>query len=115
VSNAMLDNILLTGEVLHQKWIRFADLVGVPKDEQLNLSDGWLAQFKTRNGLKVDCPGTRPGQGHPYFARPWPLEGQHQLALTQPRASPGPTQPHPLKKIISQLINFSKIFSHLLI
>lgn len=58
VSKAMLDNILLTGEVLHQKWSRFADMVGVPKDECLNLSDGWLAQFKTRNGLKeFKCHG----------------------------------------------------------
>jgi Tc5 transposase DNA-binding domain len=52
VSNAMTDNILLTGEVLRQKWTRFADLVGVPMDERLNLSDGWLARFKVRNGLK---------------------------------------------------------------
>jgi len=48
----MSDNLLLTGEVLHQKWTRFADLAGIPKDEHLNLSDGWLARFKLRNGLK---------------------------------------------------------------
>lgn len=52
VSKAMSDNLLLTGEVLRQKWTRFADLVGIPKDERLNLSDGWLARFKARNGLK---------------------------------------------------------------
>ena len=52
VSKAMSDNLLLTGEVLRQKWTRFADLAGVPTDECLNLSDGWLARFKTRNGLK---------------------------------------------------------------
>jgi hypothetical protein len=40
VSMAMADNLLLTGEVLHQKWKKFADLVGVPEDEQLNLSKG---------------------------------------------------------------------------
>ena len=58
VSKAMSDNILLTGEVLRQKWTRFADLVGVPKDEHLNLSDGWLAQFKAQNGLKeFKCHG----------------------------------------------------------
>jgi hypothetical protein len=28
----MDDGILLTGEVIHQKWNRFADLVGVPED-----------------------------------------------------------------------------------
>ena len=52
VSNAMINKILLTGEVLRQKWSRFADLVGIPEDERLTLSNGWLAQFKARNGLK---------------------------------------------------------------
>ena len=52
VSKAMVDNILLTGEVLRQKWKSFADLAGVPDDERLNLSDGWLSRFKERNGLK---------------------------------------------------------------
>jgi hypothetical protein len=52
VSKAMADNLLLTGEVLRQKWAKFADLVGIPHDERLNLSDGWLARFKARNGLK---------------------------------------------------------------
>jgi len=52
VSQAMNDGILLTGEVLRQKWNRFADLVGIPTDERLHLSNGWLARFKDRNGLK---------------------------------------------------------------
>ena len=52
VSKAMADNILLTGEVLRQKWKLFADLAGVPDDECLNLSDGWLSRFKEWNGLK---------------------------------------------------------------
>ena len=52
ISKAMADKILLTGEVLRQKWIRFADLVGVPEDERLNLSEGWLTRYKTRTGLK---------------------------------------------------------------
>ena len=26
--------------------------MGIPHDERLNLSDGWLARFKARNGLK---------------------------------------------------------------
>jgi hypothetical protein len=52
VLKAMNDGILLTGEVLCQKWNQFADLVGVPKEERLNLSNGWLARFKDRNGLK---------------------------------------------------------------
>jgi len=52
VSQAMGDGILLTGEVLHQKWLQFADLAGVPTDERLCLSNGWLARYKARNGLK---------------------------------------------------------------
>ncbi|KAF9220757.1 hypothetical protein BS17DRAFT_847647, partial [Gyrodon lividus] len=58
VSKAMADRILLTGMVLHQKWIKFADLASVPKDKQLNLSEGWLTQYKTRTGLKeMRCHG----------------------------------------------------------
>ena len=52
VSKAMNDDILLTGEVLRQKWVAFANLVGIPEDERLKLSDGWLTRFKERNGLK---------------------------------------------------------------
>lgn len=52
VSKVMADGILLTGAVLCQKWRRFADLVGVPGDEWLNLSEDWLTWYKTRTGLK---------------------------------------------------------------
>jgi hypothetical protein len=52
ITKAMADKILLTGEVLRQKWNKFADLAGVPEDERLNLSEGWLTRYKTRNGLK---------------------------------------------------------------
>ena len=52
VSKAMADEILLTGEILRQKWNKFADLDGVPEDERLKLSNGWLARFKERNGLR---------------------------------------------------------------
>lgn len=52
VSKAMADGILLTGEVLRQKWNTFADLAGVLVDERLKLSNGWLMRFKERNGLK---------------------------------------------------------------
>jgi len=51
VSKAMNDRVLLTGEVLRQKWNTFADLVGIPGDERLKLSDGWLTRFKERHGL----------------------------------------------------------------
>ena len=52
VSKAMADKLLLTGKVLCQKWKVFANLAGVPDDERLNLSEGWLSSFKTSNGLK---------------------------------------------------------------
>ncbi len=52
VSKAMGDGILLTGEVLRQKWNKFADLAGIPEDERLKLSNGWLDTFKGRVGLK---------------------------------------------------------------
>ena len=42
----------LTGEVLWQKWTNFADLMGIPMDERLQLSEGWLTRFKQRHGLK---------------------------------------------------------------
>jgi hypothetical protein len=44
--------ILVTGEVLHQKWTAFSDLVGIPKEDRLKLSEGWLRKFKIRNGLR---------------------------------------------------------------
>ena len=52
VSKAMGDGILITGEVLHQKWNAFADLVGVHEEDRLKLINGWLGSYKERNGLK---------------------------------------------------------------
>jgi hypothetical protein len=52
VARAMESGIDLTGEVLRQKWTGFADLAGIPEDERLHLSDGWLARFKARHNLK---------------------------------------------------------------
>jgi hypothetical protein len=52
VSKAMTDGILLTGEVLRQKWQQFADLACIPNDERLSLSDGWLSRYKSRTKLK---------------------------------------------------------------
>jgi hypothetical protein len=52
VSKAMSDGIILTGEVLRQKWTKFANLAGISEDERLKLSNGWLGRFKERNGLK---------------------------------------------------------------
>ena len=52
VTKAMANNLLITGEVLRQKWKTFADLAGIPDDERLSLSEGWLSHYKTRTGLK---------------------------------------------------------------
>ncbi len=46
VVKAMENGIDLTGEVLRQKWMTFANFAGIPKDECLHLSNGWLARFK---------------------------------------------------------------------
>ncbi|EIN11808.1 DDE-domain-containing protein [Punctularia strigosozonata HHB-11173 SS5] len=48
----MRNGVLLTGEVLRQKWTHFADMVGIPEDDRLTLSEGWLTAFKKRCGLK---------------------------------------------------------------
>ena len=52
VSKAMGDKLLLNGEVLRQKWKQFADMVRIPEDERLHLSEGWLTWYKERVGLK---------------------------------------------------------------
>jgi hypothetical protein len=52
VTKAMSDDIQLNGEILRQKWNRFANMKGVPEDERLTLSDGWLTALKRRCGLQ---------------------------------------------------------------
>ena len=52
VVKAMRDGICVTGEVLRQKWHKFADLKNIPQDERLTLSEGWLTAFKRQCGLK---------------------------------------------------------------
>ena len=42
----------LCHKVLRQKWHKFADLEGIPQDERLTLSEGWLTSFKWQCGLK---------------------------------------------------------------
>jgi len=46
VAKAMADGIHVTGEVLQQKWHKFADLENILQDERLTLSEGWLTAFK---------------------------------------------------------------------
>ncbi|THU89163.1 DDE-domain-containing protein [Dendrothele bispora CBS 962.96] len=52
VTRALKHGVQLTGEVLRVKWRAFAELAGVPKDEWLNLSEGWCTRYKGRNGLR---------------------------------------------------------------
>jgi hypothetical protein len=51
VTKAMDDGILLTGEILRQKWTTFADRLHIPADERIKLSNGWLDKFKAHLGL----------------------------------------------------------------
>jgi Tc5 transposase DNA-binding domain len=58
VAKAMSEGVKVMGEVLRQKWIWFADLVGVPENEQLKVSKGWLTAFKKCCVLKeFKCHG----------------------------------------------------------
>jgi hypothetical protein len=52
IAKAMRDRVHLSGEIIREKWTRFADLVGIPTDERLMLSNGWLDSLKKRCGLK---------------------------------------------------------------
>jgi hypothetical protein len=52
VKTALQQKVTLTGELLRQKWAVFADAANVPVEDRLNLSNGWLARFKIRLGLK---------------------------------------------------------------
>ncbi|KAG6872986.1 hypothetical protein C0992_009213 [Termitomyces sp. T32_za158] len=51
-AEAMADGVLLMGRVLRAKWSQFADLVAIPDDDRLDLSEGWLTRFKERCNLK---------------------------------------------------------------
>lgn len=84
VSKAMADGILLTGEVLRQKWRKFADLAGIPEDEWLNLSEGWLGRYtgKARIGLKqMKCHGEAASAA----AETVEMERQHMQELLKKR------------------------------
>ena len=52
IEMACEDGLILTGELLCQKWRSFADLAEVPPDDRLVLSEGWLTRLKQRKGLK---------------------------------------------------------------
>ena len=52
VKTALQKKVMLTGELLRQKWMVFADAANVPVEDRLTLSNGWLARFKGRVGIK---------------------------------------------------------------
>ncbi|KAJ3558078.1 hypothetical protein NP233_g11580 [Leucocoprinus birnbaumii] len=43
---------VLTGDLIRRQWEKFADLAGIPEEDRLKLSKGWLSCFKKRNGLR---------------------------------------------------------------
>ncbi len=52
VTKALEDNLCLNAEIIRQKWRSFTKLDGVPEEEWLLLSEGWLTSFKMSMGLK---------------------------------------------------------------
>lgn len=51
IAQAMNDGIIITGDTLKMKYREFEKLAGVPNDERLTLSGGWLDSTKKQNGL----------------------------------------------------------------
>jgi len=47
VAKAMQEGVHINGKIIQQKWTHFADIEGIPDDERLELSEGWLTSFKT--------------------------------------------------------------------
>jgi hypothetical protein len=52
ITKACDEGVQLTGDVLKAKWRDFEKLAGVPEEDRLKLSNGWLDSIKKRLGLK---------------------------------------------------------------
>ena len=52
VRKVKVAKIHISGDILQQKWMDFANQLGIPEDECLKLSDGWLTSYKAPMGLK---------------------------------------------------------------
>ncbi|KAI9603259.1 hypothetical protein H4Q26_002577 [Puccinia striiformis f. sp. tritici PST-130] len=50
--NAIVAKLVISGDLLCEKWKDFARLQGIPSTQWLKLSNGWLDSFKARNNLK---------------------------------------------------------------
>jgi hypothetical protein len=51
--NALASKAIISGDLLCEKWKDFAQLQGIPSEQWLKLSNGWLDSFKSRNNLKM--------------------------------------------------------------
>ncbi|POW06416.1 hypothetical protein PSHT_10385 [Puccinia striiformis] len=51
--NAIVAKLVISGDLLREKWKDFARLQGIPSTQWLKLSNGWLDSFKARNNLKM--------------------------------------------------------------
>ncbi|KAI7958282.1 hypothetical protein MJO29_006499 [Puccinia striiformis f. sp. tritici] len=53
MTQAVHYSLPITGEIIKEKWRDFARLDGIPSEEWLKLSSGWLESFKTRHQLRT--------------------------------------------------------------
>lgn len=58
-------DLFLTGEILRQKWVIFADLTGIPEASRLSLTNGWLESLKKRNNLQLSHRHGEAGSADP--------------------------------------------------
>ncbi|KAI7957779.1 hypothetical protein MJO29_001978 [Puccinia striiformis f. sp. tritici] len=52
MTQAIHCNMTITGDIIKARWRDFARLAGIPSEEWLKLSGGWLDSFKRRHQLK---------------------------------------------------------------
>ncbi|KAH9468531.1 hypothetical protein Pst134EA_033366 [Puccinia striiformis f. sp. tritici] len=52
MTQAIHCNMTITGDIIKAKWRDFARLAGIPSEDWLKLSGGWLESFKKRHQLK---------------------------------------------------------------
>jgi hypothetical protein len=52
VTGACNEGVHLTGDILRTKWRQFEELAGVPEEDRLKCSNGWLEAIKKRLGLR---------------------------------------------------------------
>ncbi|KZP22133.1 DDE-domain-containing protein [Athelia psychrophila] len=65
IAKAMNADLFLTGKILRQKWVIFADLAGIPEASRLSLTNGWLESLKKRNNLQLSHRHGEAGSADP--------------------------------------------------